>query len=326
MRQRATWLVLAALAVLGLAAAVDAFRGGEKRVEPPSASSRAPRTGTAYAPLSPQEGLEGVLYYTDENCRLRALDLPRLIRAEAPDWEECAFSLSPSGLAVESTWTVWSPTGVAAEDVGDAIEVGPDGESFRGSLPTWRPDGTLTYVQGDAVRAWPSRRVLIAPAALRPVWARYLGTRPRFVGPVRVIQLGWLTPTRAVVALGVTVRSVGEFGLTAVFERKRLVGVVHSFPRLWTSPGGGFFALGGSGALQLYDRDGEAVPLPVVLTEPRSIAWSPDEGWIAVSTRASIFLVRLGDEPSVRRLALEARELAWLPPGREQPVAAGAAG
>jgi hypothetical protein len=320
MRQRATWLVVVALAALGIAAAVDALRGGEVRPEArPAARSRTTveaRVSRGSLPsLPPRTGLEGVLYYTDENCRLRALELPRLRKAEAPSWEECAFSLSPTGLAVQSSWTVWSSSGAQAADVGNAIEVRQDGSVFRGSMPAWRPDGVLTYVHEDAVRAWPNRRVLLSPADLRQAWARHPSAPPGFVESVRVKKLAWLSSTRAVLILGIHVRFAGEFDLAAVFERRRLVTIlVQSFSRLWTSPRGGFFALGRSDALQLYNRDGEALPLPIVLTEPRSIAWSPDEAWIAVSTRASIFLVRMNTtEPSVYRLPLEARDLAWRP-------------
>jgi hypothetical protein len=326
MRQPATLVVVAALAILGLAAAVDALQGGEARPAADATTTVSTSTVlTAPPSLEPGPGLEGVLYYTDERCRLRALELPRLNSVETPDWEACAFSLSPTGQDVEPSWTVWSPSGARAADLVNSIEVRPGGRAFRGAVPAWRPDGVLTYADEGVVRAWPSRTVLIAPRDLRPVWARQIGTLTRSVEFVRVKQLAWLSSTRAVLILGIRVRSGSEFEFTALFERGRLASLLaQSSPRLWTSPGGRFFALGGNGDLQLYNRDGEAVPLPITVTEPQAIAWSPDERWVAVSTGASIFLVRMSaTDRSVRRLPVEAHDLAWLA-GAEKPPAGAA--
>jgi hypothetical protein len=320
MRQRGTWLVVAALAAIGLAAAVDALRGAAPKPEqPPKRADGSPPTTTADGStsgvrLAPETGLGGVLFYTDKGCRLRAIRLPSLRDAEAPDWSECAFSLSPGGRSVQTSWTVWSPNGAYAADVGNAVEIEPDGRVLRGSTPAWRPDGTLTYVHGGAVRAWPSERVLLSAADLRRAWTRHPSAPRGFVESVRVKQIAWLSSTRAVLILGIRVRFAGEFDLTAVFERRRLVNlVIQSFGRLWTSPHGGFFALGRSDAVQLYDRDGETVPLPQ-LVEPRAVAWSPDESWLAVATRASIYVFRPdAAELGLRRLPIEAYDLAWRP-------------
>jgi hypothetical protein len=331
MRQRGTWLVVAALAALGIAAGVDALRGAPAEPEqPPRQADESPRAAadrpTPPVPLAPSAGLDGVLFYTDEDCRLRAVRIPSLRDAHAPDWSACSFSLSPSGQAVQASWTVWSPGGAYASDVGNAVEVDPGGRVFRGSSPAWRPDGTLTYVRGGAVRARPSERVLLSADDLRRAWTRHPSAPRGFVESVRVKQIAWLSSTRVVLILGIRVRFAGEFDLTAVFERRRLVNIViQSFGRLWTSPHGGFFALGRSDAVQLYDRNGEALPLPE-LVEPRAVAWSPDETWLAVATRASIYVFRPGAaELGLRRLPIEAHDLAWRAQPGEAPSLEGTA-
>jgi hypothetical protein len=327
MRQRGTWLVVAALAALGLAAAVDALRGGAADPEqPPKQADRTPTTTTGEGVtsgvrLAPETGLDGVLFYTDEDCRLRAIRLPGLRDAEAPEWSQCAFSLSPGGQAAKTSWTVWSPDGAYAADVGNGVEIEPDGRVVRGSMPAWRPDRTLTYVRGGAVLAFPRGRVVLSGADLRRAAMRHPNV-PETRGPleyVRVKQMGWLTPTRAVLLLGVGVRHVGEFDVTAIFEERRLVTTLaafQSFDRLWTSPGGRFFALGGDGRLELYDRGGRARTLPQ-LTGPQAIAWSPDDSWAAVATRVSIYVLRMGaGSLGLQRLPIEARDLAWRPAGQ----------
>jgi hypothetical protein len=320
MRQRATWLVVVGLATLGIAAAVDALRDGEATPQQPKAAAREPTTTVGGAAplesLTPDTGLEGVLYFTGDDCRLRALELPSLEDGDAPEWDECAFSLSPSGDAVQPSWAVWSPAGAFAADVGKYIEL-DSGIGFTGSVPAWRPDGTLTYMGRGALRARPGGRVLLSAADLRRAAVRHPNF-PDAKGPVdyvRAKEIGWLTSTRVVILLGIGVRRVGELDITAVFEieGRRLVATVaafQSFEHLWTSPRGTFFALGNT-TLQLYDRNGNARPLPQ-LTRPRAIAWSPDESWAAVATRASIYLIAMGtDQPRVHRLPVQAHDLAW---------------
>jgi hypothetical protein len=321
MRQRATWLVVAALVALGTAAAVDALRGGEARRErPASASGRPTSTTTAdepssFVPLVPQDGLDGLLYYTDESCRLRALELPALRPADALAWSECTFSLSPGGDAVQPPWAAWSPTGTFAGEVRNRVEL-DSGSAFPGSAPAWRPDGTLTYLRGGALRAWPSRRVLLSSRDLRRAAVRHPNV-PEAGGQIdyiRARQVGWLSSTRVVLILGVGVRTVGEFDVTAVFERRRLVTTLaafQSFERLWTSPQGAFFALGNDRTIELYDRSGGSLPLPQ-LTGPHALAWSPDDSWLAVATRASIYLFRPGAaDLRLERLPIFARDLGW---------------
>jgi hypothetical protein len=327
MRQRATWLVVVALAALGTVAAVDALRGGEAPPEQPKGAAsrtttrRLERPGSVVV-LAPASGLEGVLYYSDQDCRVHALQLPGLEEYDAPQLDECAFSLSPSGRAIQPSSSVWSPDGASyAAAVANHVEIGSGRRVFAGRVPAWRPDGVLTYVRGGAVRAWPSERVLLSAGDLRRAAARHpnVSVDRDLIEAVQVKHMGWLSSTRVVLLLGVTIRFVGDFDLAAVFEQRRLVGDVaafQSYNRLTTSPVGSFFALlGGNQTLELYDRNGDARPLPQ-LTDPRAVAWSPDDSWAAVATRASVYLFRTGEaEPRVRRLPIVAHDLAWLTGG-----------
>ena len=92
MRRIATWLLVAAVAALGLAAAVDALRGeGERVVAAPAAAvvpDRAEESETAARQLR-EAGIVGVLTYSDEDCRLHAVSLPELEPVEAPSFEMC---------------------------------------------------------------------------------------------------------------------------------------------------------------------------------------------------------------------------------------------
>lgn len=318
MGKRVTWLVVAAVTALALAAAVDALRGeegpGRRQAKPPSLTTKTAGP-SSFAQIPAGGSFSGVLYYSDDDCRLRALELPSLHETEAPAWSGCAFSLSPTGRAVQPAGAAWSPGGeVYAAGLGGVVELDSGRRVFRGRVPAWRPDGTLTYVRDGAVRAWPSGRVLLSRRDLEQAAARHPNA-PEGHGfeSIGVRQVGWLDPGRVVVLLRVDIRFAGAFDLTAVFQGRRLVATVaafRSFDRLWTSPDGTYFALGGA-TLELYDRNGNARPLPP-LTDPRAIAWSPDESWIAVATRASIYVFRAGTtEFRLRRLPTPAHDLAW---------------
>jgi hypothetical protein len=66
------------------------------------------------------------------------------------------------------------------------------------------------------------------------------------------------------------------------------------------------------GDLIRLGEGGSPVTLPSGLPAVQDLAWSPDERWLALATRASIWLLAL-EEPSrpLIRLPLEARDLAW---------------
>ena len=114
MGRTATWLLVAAVAARGVAAAVDALRGeGEHVVAAPTNGAvpdRAAESGTAVRQLR-EAGVIGVLTYSDEDCRLHAVSLPELEPVEAPAFEMCRPMISNGGLGVVDGDVVWSGLG-----------------------------------------------------------------------------------------------------------------------------------------------------------------------------------------------------------------------
>lgn len=324
MARRGTWLVVGALAAIALVAAVDALRGQDE--EP--ASAPGPTTEAATTEAVPGEAeperFGGVLYYTDESCELQAVRLPTRSAEEAPAWDECRFVLSPEGDRVSGAGSGWDPhadprRGRLFQTERGMIQVatngGPAGEGFRGAAPAWRPDGTLTYFADGAVREWPGADVIIPRAAsLQRVMSHINAPANRsFIRAVEVQDMIWLDRARAVVAVHASVPNGADLDLAAVFDGRRLVSTLDMLApitSLWASPKGRYWALDADG-LQLFDRGGSQLPLPP-LTDVRAVAWSPDESWLAVATRASVFVFRTGEpQARIHRLPIVANDLAW---------------
>jgi hypothetical protein len=324
MPRRGTWLVVGALAAIALVAAVDSLRGeDEGPASAPGTTTEQTATEAAPAAAGP-EAFGGVLYYADESCELRAARLPTLEAAEAPSWDECRFVLSPDGTRASGAGSGWDPhsdprIGRLFQSEGGSIQVssnlGPEGEPFRGSVPAWRPDGTLTYFADGAVREWPGGNVLIPRTALLQGVMSHINA-PATRAPIRAVEaeaLIWLDSERVVVAIHAPVRGGADLDLAAVFDGRRRVAAVNALApitSLWAGPQGRYWALDSDG-LQLFDRDGDALPLPS-LTGAHAVAWSPDESWMAVATRASVFVLRPGEpQARIRRLPIVANDLAW---------------
>ena len=60
-------------------------------------------------PLAEPDPGSGTLYYTDEDCKLRAAELPDIRPDEAPNWDDCQFTLSPDATRVGEETTGWDP-------------------------------------------------------------------------------------------------------------------------------------------------------------------------------------------------------------------------
>ena len=89
----ATWVLVGAVAALGLAAWVDALRGGEEVARAPAPEASAvpgllERTEKTVLALR-EVGVGGVLTYSDDDCRLHAVSPPPLEPARAPSLEMC---------------------------------------------------------------------------------------------------------------------------------------------------------------------------------------------------------------------------------------------
>jgi hypothetical protein len=322
--------------VVGVAAAADALR--QKAAEPEAAPTTTEPAGTTTG-VSPATGLSGVLYYTDEECRIQGVQFPDVDPVGGPEWAECKFSLSPDARDIEAEGTVWSPagTGKAIPDRRRIVVQWANGASHNlaGLAPAFRANGRLTLFSGGAIRELHARcslpnvrrclRVVVPREAIVLAARQHPNgdVAPGFLR-VSVPEMVWLGsqegPERLAALVRLHVRTVGTFDVLALFERGRPLGVVsvlQGFSGLRASPGGTYFGVltGAPPGLSLFNRDGGSLA-PVPLTDVRSFDWSHDESWIAIATPNDVYVVRaeslgLDDEPRLSRLGIVASDLAW---------------
>jgi hypothetical protein len=326
---RSTWIVVAAVAAVGIAAVVDALPGPGGS-EPPAASVTSPPRLEAPS-VSGRLDAAGTLYYTDDLCRLRSLRLPSLEPVEAPEWDECGFSLSPDGRGVLGDGVLWEPHGSKrAAGIGGLVYVvsDPAGWEYRftGESPAYKPDGRLTFVRDGEVLELTG---YCRPRRKAPWCERVLLTsRDLFGSPgdpidgVAVKKIAWLTPTRLVAVL-----ALGDEEVIRMYEGRETLrtvsGVVERFSEITVSPGRQYAAVRVErpSGFVLLDRDARTFALTEVrrdsegrppFTGGRAIAWSPDDAWTAIARRESVVLFRMGREsPDFVRLELSAHDLAW---------------
>ena len=307
MRGRSTWLLLAALIGLGLVAAVDALRGGD----------REPERGRGVATTSPAADLRradvtGVLYFSvrsEGGCRLRALALPGLQDSASFDLEWCRFDVSPEG-------TVASGPPCAGRG-GDVDVFGTPEEppaTFAGCAPAWKPSGELTFVIDGDVQT-PGGDVLVEDVA---VFARSSfpdGSR------IYVREMAWLTETRLVLVVrGTGVHPDLRDVVVLVEDGSRLSGGELNASRVHVSRRAQqiFVAHPGSG-LVVYDQRG-TVRSPesrFPFGDIAAAADSPDGRWIALARPGNVCIYepvepRPREEFPVACLPFDAVDLAWL--------------
>jgi hypothetical protein len=281
-RRIATGLIVAALAALGLVAAVDALWS-------PGESSPQAARQTTTAPLLARQpelavsqlreaGVSGLLTYSDEDCRLHAVSLPELRPARAPSFEMCRPVTATGGLGAIDGEVVWSGLGygtvqvvLSEEQLSRAIRAGLGMEAAE--------DAGFRAVQ--AVSLGKERYVVLADSTYEPrerVLAAFDGAETAFVHP------------RWFVANARAVRP---------------------------SPRGGYYALLGPGVVAgdgspIFSRDGDQLARPDGLPDPHAIAWSPDERWTALATDESVYVYPTQEpERLVVRIPLPVRDLDW---------------
>ncbi len=333
MRRGGTLLVFVVVAAIAIAASVDALRGESSSGPERSTVSTTPDRQTETAP--PEEAFGGLLYYTDESCDLRAVELPTRQPAEAPSWRECRFVLSADGYRVSEARSGWDPRsdpliGRLFQTEEGKIQVatnrGPEGEPFRGQAAAWRPDGTLTYVADGVVREWPSRAEVLSQTDLaEAVLAHPDVPDTGRIRPIRVKEIGWLDDARLVTILDASVGVDRTEDFVAVFEGREMIAVhfggTERLSDLTVSPRGGFVALRLSGeeGFLLLDAGGSLVP-PPPLTSFRAIAFSPNDLWAAAATDAGVYVFLLGSQSLSARLDIDAYDLAWRGPAGAPPL------
>jgi hypothetical protein len=294
MRPIGTWLIVGALALIGLFAAGDALRGDDAPASAPVSTlekgSRQPqpqkprivsrdRLATELHAL----GARGVLYLTDASCRRSILRLPSL------GWTAQGL---PGPVCPDRT-VVDERFGLEASQVdADIVEVRSEDWSlrFQGTAPAFRPEGRLTFVRGGRLFEWTVR---CPPAAERVV---FRGLRP----PVRCPRLVPGTPDRLreVVWLDdhdfAAVTGQEYAPALVVVQDGRVRSVFRALGArmgaLESSPGGRFVAVRIDGNLAVFDtRRRRAVPLPPGADGPlMAIAWSDDDRYAVIASERAL--------------------------------------
>lgn len=187
MRHWGTGLVVIALGALGLAAAVDVLRGGEERLVPQARQTEtrdpvlARQPELAVAQLR-EAGVGGVLTFSDEDCRLRAVSLPELEEVRAPSFEMCRPSTPSGSLGVVDGDVVWAGLGYGA------VQVVLSQEQLSRALRAEVDEAGFRAVQ--AVSLDDDRYVVLADGTYEPperVLAGFEGERAVFVQPRWVV-------------------------------------------------------------------------------------------------------------------------------------------
>lgn len=338
MRRLATPLLVAAVVAVGIAAVVDAVRGGHE------AEPRPELTETLR-----EAGVRGRLVYSGPRCRVRALALPSLRPAQRPQGPPlaCTIAVSPDGKRHASDDAEWYGSGEYAVCRGSGVEVviPPGGRAwyaFRGCAPAYRPpppgalwSTALTLARGEALLRVaavcegqpPCETVLLGRQELLEAATRHPNT-PASLALVTldVRDVEWLSRDRVALLLELRflgrLEALGPQQVLAVYEGRRLLDAnpVLFGPqasRLEASPSRYYLALEPG---RIVRANGSDLDLPPALAAATEIAWSPRETWTAFATRAGVLLVRTrelerydadGTPPRVLRIPVTARDLAW---------------
>jgi hypothetical protein len=321
--------VLLAVAAVGTAAVVDAFR--------PDSGDRSDTRATTTTTLDPVaaalevDGIGGVLYYSDpeDDCRVHAVRLPGLEQVPPPQVRACRFELPPDpGTGALPDGATWSPDGeLSAVAEGSRVSIwtrgGPVGR-IDGRAPAWKPDGSLTVIRNGEV--WGERKLLSATELARAARTlQIVPADPRQLRTATAFEVAWLTDSRAAVLVRVRLRGrlrgIGPITALALYEGRRLVRAVpYSGARaLRLSPRRTFLAvMQDDERVAIVDSTGRTRLDALTMPAPSglAVAWSPDERWTAVASRWSVHLLPTADivagrAPRSIRLPLAVRDLAW---------------
>jgi hypothetical protein len=317
MRPLGTWVVIGAVALIGLFAARDALRSDEAPASAPATTTLAKqrRLSPAEAPRIENRsrlaaelramGADGVLYLTDANCRRFILRLPAL--AWTP--QGLPGPLCPDGTVVDERF------GLEAGQVdADVIEVRSEDWSlrFQGTAPAFRPEGRLTFIRDGRLFEWTVR---CPPAAERVVFRgfRALERCPRLVErtPTELQEVVWLDDNAfaAVAGPDLTPR------LVVVRQgrvRRLFLSVGSRMGALQASPGGRWVAARVDGDMVLFDtRSLEAPRLPGFGLDAHAITWSPDDRFGAVATRDFVRVFPSSEPDNGVAIPVAAVDVAW---------------
>ena len=310
MGKRGTALLVAAVVGLGVAAGVDALRGGGGHTGGRASSTSDQTTTAPAAQKLASRQITGVLHFTVRlrpgQCALRSLALPGLEATSAFDVGSCRIATSIGGRVA-----VGGPC-----PGGDISVLGPSQPvRFRGCAPAWKPDGTLTFVRQNRVFE-------VENGCTRPVPSDCLRLTPVRSHPGEVIrELAWIDDER----LAILVDGPGRIESVFVYEAGlRLAGPGLSFPGLSylrsLGPGRAVVRSGQppDGGLLTIDRRGRAggffrPALPTFLADGQALAASPGGAWVASTSGEAVHVYRLGDRRPLDpvRIDIDAVDLGW---------------
>jgi hypothetical protein len=330
MRRWSTALVVGAVVMLAVLAVADAVRDdGEVQTSLAGATTTRTKPPTLREELH-REALTGLITYSDEQCQLHSLLLPRLednvVREEgtgAPV-QRCRFGVG-GGRFLEDDEVISPDRTLIARCRAGHLEVldaltGNVRSRLRGCVPTWRPDGALTYVRDGRVLA--GGRLLLSRTDLRRAANRHPNVRgvvPDYPVSIHVAALAWFDERRLAATLRIRILGVETQHLLVVFQGHRAtassVRFSGPFGALVTSPAGSYVADEGG---TIMARNGVATDVAEGLPRGRAVAFSPDDRWILLVTRGSIYLVATpANEAAIRtlRLPVAAGDATWEPGG-----------
>jgi hypothetical protein len=290
-RTGATLVLVAAVVILAALALADALR--PKRDSAPSAAPPASTSTRAEPPTLlgtlRDEAISGFVLYSDRDCRLHSLLLPRMVddvvRDEGgSDVFHCRFDVD-GGRIVDD----------GRADVAGGLAF-RDGEVVSGNR--------VVLTHDDLMRA----------ARRHPNIAGYDPNIPLRIAVDGLASFGVRKP---VVAMTISARHLEPQYLIASFEGHAVRAVAARFRgpyrNLFTSNDG---ALIGAEDSTVITRTGRTIDPPQGLPASRAIAFSPDDRWIVRVNGISTYLVGApeGDRPPrVVRLPIPARDLVWEP-------------
>ena len=281
---------MAAVCILAALALADALRS--KGDSAPSAAPGA-STSTRVEPPSllgtlRDEAISGFVLYSDQDCRLHSLLLPRMVddvvRDEGgSDVFRCRFHVDRGRLVAGD------------DDVAGGLAF-RNGDVVSG--------GQVVLTHDDLVRA----------ARRHPNIFGYDRSIPL---RIRVTGLASFGVREPVVAMEITARNLERQWLVALFDGHGVRTVAASFRgpyrHLFTSDDG---ALVGAEDGTVITRTGRTIDPPQGLPASRAVAFSPDDRWIVRVNGVSTYLVGEPGSPQgprIIRLPVPARDLDWQP-------------
>jgi hypothetical protein len=334
MRRWTTPLIVAGVVALGVLAAADAFHGSNKeRAAPPTASTIHPRGRPTVGGTLRRDGISGRLIYSGPLCEIKTVLLPSLkvepVLSERTGGQlnACSFSMA-AGHFLEGNVATTPDEATIARCTGNSVvirnvETRAVLGRGRGCPAAWRrfPDGRsqLTQVRSGQIVA--DGRVLVSHAQLTAGARKH----PNLVGLSRAIHLriavsefAWLNEHRVVAILDVSAPAIQRERMIMLLDDGRLRGMNVAFggliQHLVVSDDGAYAAAEPGMIMTL---DGRSWDLPRNLGLVHVFAFSHDDRWLAVGTRASVFLLSVTDirtndpTPRIVRIPILATDLVW---------------